>query len=131
MIGRTLDYLFIIITSSLNRKACSQKKCSKSCAGWRVGRVGNCPPSFWQNRRRLWVAARRQWRATLLLAHPVLGSYLRLCSRNLFVCHEFQQWGFSKGTVRLYCVVDTGYGLGKSLGGLQTCIAGRSKVPNG
>ena len=98
---------------------------------WRVGRVGNCPPSFWQNRRRLWVAARRQWRATSLLAHPVLGSYLRLCSRNLFVCHEFQQWGFSKGTVRLYCVVDTGYGLGKSLGGLQTCIAGRSKVPNG
>ena len=52
-------------------------------------------------------------------------------TRNLFVCHEFQQWGFSKGTVRLYCVVDTGYGLGKSLGGLQTCIAGRSKVPNG
>ena len=30
----------------------------------------------------------------------------------------------------LYCVVDTGYGLGRSLGGLQTCIAGRTKVPN-
>ena len=31
----------------------------------------------------------------------------------------------------LYCVVDTGYGLGRSLGGLQTCIAEGSKVPNG
>ena len=31
----------------------------------------------------------------------------------------------------LYCVVDTGYGLGRSQGGLQTCIAERLKVPNG
>ena len=30
----------------------------------------------------------------------------------------------------LYCVVDTGYGLGRSVGGLQTCIAERLKVPN-
>ena len=33
----------------------------------RVGRVGNCPPRFWQNRR---------WRAALLLARPALGSYI-------------------------------------------------------
>ena len=46
---------------------------------WRMGRVGNCPPSFRQNRRRRWAAARRQRRATLLLAHPVLGSHLRRC----------------------------------------------------
>ena len=44
---------------------------------WQVGRVGNCPPSFWQNRWRHWVAARRQRGSTLLLAHPVLGSHLR------------------------------------------------------
>ena len=31
----------------------------------------------------------------------------------------------------LYCVVDTGYGLGRSLGGLQTGIAERLEVPNG
>ena len=45
----------------------------------RVGRVGNCPPSFLQNRRRRQAAARRQRSATLLLAHPVLGSHLRPC----------------------------------------------------
>ena len=36
---------------------------------WRVGRLGNCPPRFWQNRRR----------TALLLAHPAFGSYLRPC----------------------------------------------------
>ena len=49
---------------------------------WRVGRVGNCPPSFWQNRRRRRAAARWQRCATLLLAHPVLGSHLRPWTPN-------------------------------------------------
>ena len=35
---------------------------------WRVGRVGNCPPRFWQNSNAAVAAA-------FLLAHPVLGSY--------------------------------------------------------
>ena len=43
---------------------------------------------------------------------------------HLFVMN-FNSTGF------LYCVVDTGYGLVGSLLGLQTCIAERSKVPNG
>ena len=35
-------------------------------------------------------------------------------------------------SLRVLCsMVDTGYGLGRSLRGLQTCIAERSKVPNG
>ena len=46
---------------------------------WQLGRVGNCQPSFWQNRRRRRVAAWWQWHATLLLAHQVLGSHLRPC----------------------------------------------------
>ena len=43
----------------------------------RVCKVGNCPPSFWQNKRRRRAAAWRQRHALLLLAHPVLGSHLR------------------------------------------------------
>ena len=46
---------------------------------WRGGRVGNWPPSFWQNRRRCQVVAWLQRCTTLLLAHPVLGSHLRPC----------------------------------------------------
>ena len=42
-----------------------------------MGSVGNCPPSFWQNKRHRRVAVRRQRCATLLFAHPVLGSHLR------------------------------------------------------
>ena len=46
---------------------------------WQVGRVGNCPPSFWQNRRRRRAVVRQHRRTTLLLAHPVLGSHLYPC----------------------------------------------------
>ena len=46
---------------------------------WRQGRkwrVGNCPPKFWQNRRRRLVAAAAHTQLYVLLAHPDLGSYL-------------------------------------------------------
>ena len=64
---------------------------------WRGGRGGNFPPRFWQNRRHRWAAARRQWRATLLLAHPVLGSHLHHCYtiiRNLSVYNTYSQKDF-------------------------------------
>ena len=40
---------------------------------------------------------------------------------NIKVAHNHIKLGVSLRV--LYCVVDTGYGLGRSLGGLQTCIA--------
>ena len=55
--------------------------------------MGNCQPSFWQNRRRRRAAARRQWHAALLLAHPVLGSHLRPC--NVKIDHALT-FGMSK-----------------------------------
>ena len=42
-------------------------------------RVGNCPPSFWQNSNAAAGAAAWGPCAALLLAHPVLGSQLRPC----------------------------------------------------
>ena len=46
---------------------------------WRLGRVGNCPPRFWQNRRRCRELAAARTPHYVLLAHPDLGSYLRPC----------------------------------------------------
>ena len=45
------------------------------------------------------------------------------------VTYQVVSQGFSLRV--LYCVADTGYGLDRSMGGMQTCIAGSSKVPNG
>ena len=47
---------------------------------WIQGRqwcVGNCPPKFWQNRRRCREAAVAHTPHYVLLAHPETGSYLR------------------------------------------------------
>ena len=51
------------------------------------------------------------------------------CAITLNYCTYTNHLGVSPRA--LYCVVDTSYGLDRSLGQLQTCIAERSKVPNG
>ena len=46
---------------------------------WRVGRVGNCSPRFWQNRRRRQEAGAARAPHYILLANPDLRSQLRPC----------------------------------------------------
>ena len=63
---------------SLTHNFClNLRLCVKQGRKWRVGRVGNCSPRFWRNRRRRREAAAARAQHYVLLAHPDLGSYLR------------------------------------------------------
>ena len=83
------------MTNRFSSKFAIEKIITVKGRNWRVGRMGNCPPTFWQNRK----CRQQQGHAAVLLTHSVLGSYLRLWLWQRITSAVFQNWNWNRNCI--------------------------------